>query len=501
MSASREKKERKAATAEPQTTGKKAGMSKGLKTTLIVAGIAMFVALVVFFTMLTGGFFATHSTAATIGTHKLSPAMVNYFYADAYSTAQNQYGDLFSYIIDTNTPLSEQVQNEETGETWADYFMTQGLEKAARVYAVYDAAIADGVTLTEDEQATIDSTVSMFDTYATLGGYANGNGYLAAVYGTGCNKSNFRDYMEITEIASKYTSDYQSSLTYTAEQIADEYAQNPNDYDTVTYRAFYLSYTDVQGDDADITDETKAAVKATAEEMAAASTGEDAYLALCVENAPEANKASYEDDSYTLRSDLAYSSIGGDQAEWLFDSARKSGDVIAQETETGYYVLYFLSRNTNDTQLVNIRHILLSATDTSDETAMAEAKQKAEDVLAEYEAGEQTEAAFAELAKTYSSDTGAGEGGLYENVYPGQMVENFNDWCFDASRQPGDVGIVETEYGYHVIYFVGRSDTTYRDHLVENALRTNDYTAWETSITDGATYTFNASAMKYTSKR
>ena len=83
MSASREKKERKAATAKPQTTGEKAGMSKGLKTTLIVAGIAVFVALVVFFTMLTGGFFAAHSTAATIGTHKLSPAMVNYFYADA----------------------------------------------------------------------------------------------------------------------------------------------------------------------------------------------------------------------------------------------------------------------------------------------------------------------------------------------------------------------------------------------------------------------------------
>ena len=46
MSASREKKERRAAPAAQQTAGKKAGMSKGLKTTLIVAAIAVFVALV-----------------------------------------------------------------------------------------------------------------------------------------------------------------------------------------------------------------------------------------------------------------------------------------------------------------------------------------------------------------------------------------------------------------------------------------------------------------------
>ena len=35
------------------------------------------------------------------------------------------------------------------------------------------------------------------------------------------------------------------------------------------------------------------------------------------------------------------------------------------------------------------------------------------------------------------------------------MVTNFNDWIFDASRKPGDTGIVESDYGYHIIYFVG----------------------------------------------
>ena len=36
------------------------------------------------------------------------------------------------------------------------------------------------------------------------------------------------------------------------------------------------------------------------------------------------------------------------------------------------------------------------------------------------------------------------------------MVQAFNDWCFDESRKAGDYGLVKTEYGYHVMYFVDR---------------------------------------------
>ncbi len=35
------------------------------------------------------------------------------------------------------------------------------------------------------------------------------------------------------------------------------------------------------------------------------------------------------------------------------------------------------------------------------------------------------------------------------------MVEEFDAWCFDESRQVGDVGIVKTDLGYHVMYFSG----------------------------------------------
>ena len=69
---------------------------------------------------------------------------------------------------------------------------------------------------------------------------------------------------------------------------------------------------------------------------------------------------------------------------------------------------------------------------------------------------------FAELANTHSTDPGSNtNGGLYENVYEGQMVKPFEQWCFDETRQYGDSGLVRTDYGYHIMFFVASRDIWY----------------------------------------
>lgn len=72
--------------------------------------------------------------------------------------------------------------------------------------------------------------------------------------------------------------------------------------------------------------------------------------------------------------------------------------------------------------------------------------------------GEKTEDSFGALANEKSQDQNGQvtNGGLYENVYINEMVKAFNDWCFDETRQPGDHGLVQTEYGYHIMYFVAK---------------------------------------------
>ena len=64
------------------------------------------------------------------------------------------------------------------------------------------------------------------------------------------------------------------------------------------------------------------------------------------------------------------------------------------------------------------------------------------------------------------------------------MVTNFNDWCFDEVRKPGDTGIVESTYGYHVMYYVGDSEQNYRDHMITEDKLTEDMEAWQTALND-----------------
>ena len=121
----------------------------------------------------------------------------------------------------------------------------------------------------------------------------------------------------------------------------------------------------------------------------------------------------------------------------------------------------------SDVKMVNMRHILIQPEGTNDDgtytdEAWAEAEKKANELLTEWKNGEHTEDSFAFMAAESSTDSGsATNGGLYEDIYPGQMVDAFDAWCFDAARKPGDTGIVKTEYGYHIMYFVSTGEHAY----------------------------------------
>ena len=498
MSASRKKKERKAQSAEaPVAQGQpvKKGMSRGLKTTLIVVCAIVVIAAVVFFSMVTGGYFASHTTAATVGSHNLTPAMVNYFYNAQVYEFKKSYG---SYLGIDAASLSTQVYNEETGATWADLLMEQALNTAAQTYAIYDEAIANGAALSEDDQSQIDTILSSYELTAAQQGYANVNAYLASGYGAGCNTKSYTEYLTVTMIAENYCQQVNDGFTYTAEDLAAEYEAKPANYSTYTYRQFLISDSLFQTDDNALSDEELAEKKeALATEMAASTQGdEQAFIDAAYENASESSKDSYADESYTLRS-YTGSSIVEAQRDWLADSARQEGDTTAIDVDGTWYVLYYISCDVNDWQLPNVREIPFAATDASDEDAMNEAKANAEAALAEYEAGEQTAEAFAALVQKYTSDETAT--GLTENVTPGSGSDEYNAWAFDAARQTGDTAVVETSTGYSVLFFDSYG-SVYRDTLIETSLRNTAYSDWYTGLTGNASYTEQSFGMRFTSK-
>jgi len=108
---------------------------------------------------------------------------------------------------------------------------------------------------------------------------------------------------------------------------------------------------------------------------------------------------------------------------------------------------------------------------------------KAQEILDQWKAGEKTEASFAVLASEKSADTGTkNNGGMCAYTAKGQMVKEFEDWCFDASRQKGDTGLVKTKFGYHIMYFVTGGEGWIR--LSESGVRDEKSTALLKEITE-----------------
>ena len=508
MSASSKKKLRNEQQTAKMTEKQVAEQKEAKKLTLYTTIFVVVLAVMVVFAIAIGvtrsisnsGVRERNTVALTVGDHEISNAELSYFYMSAINNFNSNYGNYAAMMgLDTSKPLDEQVINNDTGLTWADDFLNTAKDNARSVYAMADAAEAAGFTLSEDELAEIDTSISNMKMYATLYGYSSTKDFLKAQYGSGATEESYKQYVTVNTLANAYYNSYSSSLTYTDADLRAAESENYDKYSSFTYNTYYLAASKFQAEDEDDSDK---AVKA-AEEAANSLIGEDvatvadfdaAIAALDINKDTEASSTAYTDQQYA--------SVSTTVRDWITDSARKEGDktVIANtttstdddgnETKTtlGYYAVFFTGSNDNTFPLVNVRHILVkfeggttdSATGTttySDEEKNA-AKEKAEEILDEWMSGDATEDSFAALANEKSDDGDGTTGGLYENVYPGQMVSSFNDWCFDASRQSGNTGIIESEYGYHVMYFVGKSSTTYRDYQIESELRSTDTQKW-----------------------
>lgn len=131
---------------------------------------------------------------------------------------------------------------------------------------------------------------------------------------------------------------------------------------------------------------------------------------------------------------------------------------------------YAAQELTKDTKKVDVRHCLIMPEGATTETiryetfpeeAWTAAEKQANELLEAWKKGDKTEESFAEMTNEHTADgndsnaDGVKDGGLYTGITEGQMVPEFEAWCFDDSRKYGDVGIVKTEFGYHIMYFVG----------------------------------------------
>lgn len=499
-----------------------------LFSVIMVLIIVSFLAIQIVASVNRNGVFEKNTVVATVGEHKLNTVTMNYYFYDAvastYSNMNQYYGDytssyFLSMGLDLSKSLDSQVYDEETGDTWADYFLEQAISNAKSDYALYDLAVAEGFELPESSQSTIDTNLSYLQLYAAFSS-ASVKDYLRAMYGNGSTEDSYKQYLTVSQTASAYYSAHQESLSYTDADLRAAEAENYSEYSAFTYNYYTVSYSSfLQGGTEDEDGKTtyseeekeaaREAAKAASVTLGNATTVEelDAAIAALDYNAELETKP-----TSTEKADTMYTSLSEDYAQWLSEDGRKEGDVKVfpntttstdddgNETEitNSYSVVMFRSRNDNLEKLDNVRHILVSFeggtededgnTTYSDEEKAA-AKAEAEELLAQWKAGDANEESFIALAKEKSDDTGSkDEGGLIEDIHrESNLVENFLNWAIDSSRQVGDTGIVESTYGYHVMYYVGEDELTYRDYMIKTDLISEDMESWYEGILEAVT--------------
>lgn len=488
--------------------------AKDKKYRIIVTSVCCVVVVMILFVAFFGSDLFYNKTAAVdVNGYKYTVADFNYNYFSVYnsyySQAYSTYGSYLQYfsgiLPSTSTSFRDQVYSEADGKkvTWADYFEEAALQRMERVAMLCTEAKAAGYTLSDEDRAGIDETVEGLAAQAEAYGYGDLQNYLTYYYGKGMNEKVFRENLERDAIATGYSLQVNDGFTYTAQQLADHYAENADDYDYFTYRSYYFSGAAVADDEETEEDETVSAedalakAEADAKAFAEAVQSEQDYIDYAA--SLREDEESYDADESTK---MTYqgASLGNAVKDWLVSSERQTGDVTALKTpddasSQGWYVLYFISRDNNQYQgasgyyarFANSTDISRDDYETDEEYEMAlqaDAEERANIYLNLYNnAEEKGYDDFVSMMEAAAEDIA--EQSAFEHAGLYSMVEEVAQWLHDSARKEGDVELIYTEdYGAIVVYFKG-TDGVYADYISENAMRAQDYSDWETEKLEG----------------
>jgi parvulin-like peptidyl-prolyl isomerase len=378
------------------------------------------------------------TVVATMGEHKLTNRELQLYYWMAAFANEDK--------VDLTKDLNTQIYDETTGKTYHTYFLEEALELWQEITLMADQAVDNGFKMPSDYNAQFETMKSDMDTTAYYYyGLAGADELVAQEFGAGCNFDTYYGYVWDYYLGALYWQEKVDALEVTDQEIQDFFAKNEKtfaeDYDVAITKDF-----------GNMVDYRNILVLVTGTEMKDEAGNKttvitDADWAKCLEKA-EKILSQWESGEKTAES---FGALATAQSQ----DTKSKGNGGLRTDQYGGLVL----------SEVDVRHILLmpqGATSTTIRTekfsdeAWAWAEAEAKRILDLWLAGDKTEESFGALANEHSMDADGKvtNGGIYEDVTKGVMVKSFEDWCFDPARQVGDYGIVKTEFGYHIMYFV-----------------------------------------------
>lgn len=492
----------------------KNGAKKDYTSVLMIAVIAVLViSALALFIFSDSGIMERNTVYVSSENFEVTGTMLPYYENLAYSrTFENYYYTYYYYMYqnDANQALNA-AQQLMSQYTLADFF-DSAITTSKELVALAEEATAKGVKLDAEDLKTIDETLAEYSAGSFGAGVKKKDirkalelQTLAAKYADqvgkeiedGLTDADILAYVEQNK-ADYYSADYyayefllkaedyaEDAVGYTAaEKLVDSYAEKlAKATDLDSFKKVIIEYEIEKSFDY-LIENNKGALATPDKETAEAAKQkiiENTYnVVVKGETAAESftDNASYgamfrtmaESLVNTCKSAVAeveqsvgYNDLSEDEMiKWISGNDIKVGDSkIVDGSDEEEYVknVYVVAEamHLDVAETKDVAHILIKAAESADEATKAAAKEKADKVLAEFLAGEQTLEAFEKLAETYNEDSGC----VYRGTTEGKMVKNFNDWIFDEARKSGDTDVVETEYGYHVMYFIDDGEAPY----------------------------------------
>jgi peptidyl-prolyl cis-trans isomerase SurA len=148
----------------------------------------------------------------------------------------------------------------------------------------------------------------------------------------------------------------------------------------------------------------------------------------------------------------------GDRIPPLFmnelQTLRHGQNTAILRSPSGFHILKLIEKRGGSAPVVitqtHARHILIK---TSEIVTVAEAKKQILEIKQRIDGG----SGFAEQAKRYSQDGSAQQGGDLDWLSPGQTVPEFEEAI--NKLQNGEIGMVQTQFGWHLIQVMERRNT------------------------------------------
>ena len=438
-----------------------------------------------------GKYMNTASVVATVDGQKISIGMYDYYYASIVSYYE-QYASYGYYSLDTTKDYSKQYTTDDDGNkiSWQKFFETEALKEVEQITTYYSKALEEGVTLTSAQKKTIDKQISTLKDSASQNDVSLDQ-YIKANFGTYCSEDTIRIMLEQYYLSANYKGKFKSETKVTDNDVDKYYNDHKNDYKKIEF--YYIASPYDATDDNSKNESIK-----TAEKIMAKMKDKKSVIALVPEVYSsyidsQVNSSMEQDSTLTEKKareeaiksyeSNVVTTVSGNESPfddkmntWLFSDDTKVGSkkyYIDESAGYIYIVLKTSKASVEEDETYTVRHILVapesgsnSSSSTSEKTEYtdeqwAAAKKKADSILAKFNKTDKSEYEFAKLAEQYSTDsasTSSGSndsfGGLYESVTLGQMVPDFEKWSIDDSRKYGDTGIVKSDYGYHIMFFI-----------------------------------------------